>query len=58
MDARTRKRKIEYLAEMQICARDGARKAGNKGDDASFDALTLLVCAIDDRIEYVENCDG
>jgi len=58
LDARQRQRKLEILGELHQCTREAAYKAGAGCDNnATFDALNLLVCAIDERIEYVENCD-
>lgn len=63
MGSRERQRKLEILGELKTCTREAARKAGKleeKSDtdvNATFDALNLLVCAIDERIDDVENAD-
>lgn len=56
MKAQERERKLEILEELSQCTKAAARKAGDGCDDSIiFDALHLLVCAIDERIEYIEN---
>lgn len=57
MEARKRQRKLEILEELHQCTREAACKASQNVNETSFNALNLLVCAIDERIEYVENCD-